>query len=173
MFRFPSPCLFLWWVGRSGKKKKRMNTWRGLGSRVGQAAKQESLVTKSTRKRGLFDYQISKQPLKNVVLMLIKNKNITSCQLLLTKRDLASLTSESGIFLFLLFEKNGSVGRWETKHFIRMAKWVLNKKNNETISMPIHWCMLIHNINSYQDHEATESMLHLNDRCFYSCFFDN
>ena len=63
--------------------------------------------------------------------MLIKNKNITSCQLLLTKQDrvllklikiLASLTSESGIF-FLFFEKNGSVGRWETKHFIGMAKW--------------------------------------------------
>ena len=28
---------------------------------------------------------------------------------------LASLTSESRIFFFLLFQKNGSVGRWETK----------------------------------------------------------
>ena len=29
MFRFPSPCLLRWWVGRSGKKKKKktgMNT---------------------------------------------------------------------------------------------------------------------------------------------------
>ena len=39
--------------------------------------------------------------------------------------------------------------------------------------MPFLWFLLIHNINSKQDHEATESMLHLNDRCFYSCFLDN
>ena len=37
------------------------------------------------RKRGLFDYQMSKQPFKNVVSMLIKDKDITSYQLLLTK----------------------------------------------------------------------------------------
>ena len=46
--------------------------------------------------------------------MLIKNKNITSCQLLLTKQDsvllklikiLASLTSESGIFFFIFRKK--------------------------------------------------------------------
>ena len=29
---------------------------------------------------------------------------------------LASLTSESRFFFFSLFQKNGSVGRWETKH---------------------------------------------------------
>ena len=35
---------------------------------------------------------------------------------------LASLTSESRIFFFfLLFQKNGSVGRWETKRQIGMA----------------------------------------------------
>ena len=33
---------------------------------------------------------------------------------------LASLTSDSSIFVVLLFEKNGSVGRWKTKHFIGM-----------------------------------------------------
>ena len=38
MFRFPSPRLLWWWVGRSGKKQ-RMNTWRGLGSKEGWAAK--------------------------------------------------------------------------------------------------------------------------------------
>ena len=73
--------------------------------------------------------------------MLIKNKNITSCQLLLTKQDrgllklikiLACLTSESGIFFFIF----------------RMAKWVLNKNVYKTISLRIHWCMLINNINS-------------------------
>ena len=64
-----------------------MSTWRGLGSGEGQGAKQESLVTKSTRKRGLFDYQLSKQPLKNVVSMLIKDKDITSYQSLLIKQD--------------------------------------------------------------------------------------
>ena len=64
--------------------------------------------------------------------MLIKDKDITSYQLLLIKQDrvlvLASLTSffdytvvNMEFFFFLLFEKNGSVGRWETKHFIRMA----------------------------------------------------
>ena len=36
---------------------------------------------------------------------------------------LASLTSESGnfFFFFLLFEKSGSVWRWETKYFMGMA----------------------------------------------------
>ena len=79
---------------------------------------------------------MAKQPLKNVVLMLIKDKDITSSQLLLIKQDrvlvLASLTSFFDytvvnleflflFFFFLLFEKNGSVGRWETKHFIAIA----------------------------------------------------
>ena len=69
--------------------------------------------------------------------MLIKDKDITSYQLLLIKQDrvlvLASLTSFVDytvvnleffffFFFFLLFEKNGSVGRWGTKHFIWMAK---------------------------------------------------
>ena len=66
--------------------------------------------------------------------MLIKDKDITSYQLLLIKQDrvlvLASLTSffdytvvnlEFFFVFFSLFEKNGSVGRWETKHFIGMA----------------------------------------------------
>ena len=64
--------------------------------------------------------------------MLIKDKDITSYQLLLIKQDrvlvLASLTSffdytvvNMDFFFFLLFEKNGSVGRWETKHFIGIA----------------------------------------------------
>ena len=63
--------------------------------------------------------------------MSIKDKDITSYQLLLIKQDrvlvLASLTSffdytVVNLFFFLLFEKNGSVGRWGTKHFIGMAK---------------------------------------------------
>ena len=67
--------------------------------------------------------------------MLIKDKDITSYQLLLTKQDrvlvLASMTSFFDyavvnldfffLFFFLLFEKNGSVGQWETKNFIGMA----------------------------------------------------
>ena len=64
--------------------------------------------------------------------MLIKDKDITSYQLLLTKQDrvlvLASMTSffdytvvNLDFFFFLLFEKNGSVGQWETKLFIGMA----------------------------------------------------
>ena len=32
--------------------------------------------------------------------------------------------------------------------------------------MPILLCLLIHSINSKLDHEATESKLLLNDRCF-------
>ena len=36
------------------KKKKGTNTWKDLGAREGRAAKYESLVTKSTRKRGSF-----------------------------------------------------------------------------------------------------------------------
>ena len=82
---------------------------------------------------------MSKQPLKNVVSMLINNKDITSYQLLLIKQDrvlvLASLTSffdytvvNMEFFFFLLFEKNGSVGRWETKHFIGMALVEINNQ---------------------------------------------
>ena len=91
---------------------------------------------------GLFDYQMSEQPLKNVVSMLIKDKDITSYQLLLIKQDrvlvLASLTSffdytvvnlEIFFCFFSLFEKNGSVGRWETKHFIGMAFMQSYQKN--------------------------------------------
>ena len=62
--------------------------------------------------------------------MLIKDKDITSYQLLLTKQDrvlvLASMTSffdyaVVNLDFFFLFEKNGSVGQWETKNFIGMA----------------------------------------------------
>ena len=68
--------------------------------------------------------------------MLIKDKHITSYQLMLIKQDrvlvLASLNSFFDytvvnldfFFFFLLFEKNGSVARWETKHFIGMAIFV-------------------------------------------------
>ena len=69
--------------------------------------------------------------------MLIKDKDITSYQLLLTKQDrvlvLPSVTSFFDytvvnlefFFSFLLFGKNGSVGRWETKYFIGMALFSL------------------------------------------------
>ena len=70
--------------------------------------------------------------------MLINNKDITSYQLLLMKQDrvlvLASLTSFFDYtvvnmeFFFLLFEKNGSVRRWETKHFIGMALVEINNQ---------------------------------------------
>ena len=50
-------------------------------------------------------------------------------QLVLTGQDrvlenlsICFFTSDSGIFFFLLFQKNGSVGRWETKHFMGMAQ---------------------------------------------------
>ena len=50
MFRFPSPSLSWWWVGRSGKtEKKRKNTGRVLSASEGRAAKYESLVTWSFR----------------------------------------------------------------------------------------------------------------------------
>ena len=70
---------------------------------------------------------MSKQPLKNVVSMLIKNNAIASYQLLLIKQNrmlvnysFFSLTSEPGIF-FYYFEKEVSIGRWEKKKFIGMA----------------------------------------------------
>ena len=62
--------------------------------------------------------------------MLIKDKDITSYQLLLIKQDrvlvLACLTSffdytVVNLVFFFTFRKNGSVGRWEMKHFIGMA----------------------------------------------------
>ena len=59
--------------------------------------------------------------------MLIKDKDITSYQLLL-KQDRVLLKQSTclfdqwiWIFFFLLFEKNGWVGRWEMKQFIGMA----------------------------------------------------
>ena len=57
--------------------------------------------------------------------MLIKDQDITSYQLLLKQdrvlvKQLVNRDFFFGFF-FLLFEKNGSVGRWETKHFIGMA----------------------------------------------------
>ena len=76
---------------------------------------------KVNSKRVLFDYQMSKQPLKNVVSMLINNKDITSYQLLLIKQDrvlvLASLTSffdytvvNMEIFFFYFSKKMGRSG---------------------------------------------------------------
>ena len=60
--------------------------------------------------------------------MLIKDKDITSYQLLL-KQDRVLLKQSTcffdqwvwNFFFFSLFEKNGSVGRWEMKQFIGMA----------------------------------------------------
>ena len=70
---------------------------------------------------GLFDYQMSEQPLKNVVSMLIKDKDITSYQLLLIKQDrvlvLASLTSFFDYtvvnleFFFVFFHFSKKMGR--------------------------------------------------------------
>lgn len=39
MLHFPSPRLLWFWVGRSGEKKKEIDTWKSLGSREGLAAK--------------------------------------------------------------------------------------------------------------------------------------
>ena len=50
-------------------------------------------------------------------------------QLVLTGQDrvlenlsICFFKSDSGIFFFSLFQKNGSVGRWETKHFMGVAQ---------------------------------------------------
>ena len=64
--------------------------------------------------------------------MLIKDEDITSYQLLL-KQDrvlVKQLVNRDFFFcfFFLLFEKNGSVGRWETKHFIGMALVEINNQ---------------------------------------------
>ena len=57
---------------------------------------------------------------KNAVSMkqnrALMNKVLAS---LTTESENFLSTSESGFF-FLLFEKHGSIGRWETKHFIGM-----------------------------------------------------
>ncbi len=76
MFRFPSPHLLWWEVGRSGKKKK--NTWRDLGSfkKPGEAEPKDF---------------ISVDLDENIDTIIVN--------------ALASLTSESGFFLFLHFEK--------------------------------------------------------------------
>ena len=65
----------IWAIGKSRMCKfhKRRKGLRWMGSNDNQ--------------RGLFDYQMSKQPLKNVVSMLIKDKDIKSYQLLLIKHD--------------------------------------------------------------------------------------
>ena len=84
--------------------------------------------------------------------MLIKDKDITSYQLLLIKQDrvlvLASLTSFFDytvvnldfFFFFLLFETNGSVGQWETKLFIGMALiWQPMFKKNRNMHSSFTW----------------------------------
>ena len=64
---------------------------------------------------------MSKQPLKDLVSISVKEKDITSHQLLLVKQDrvlcklkylLLGLVNLE--FFFLLFEKIGSIGLWET-----------------------------------------------------------
>ena len=69
---------------------------------------------------------MSKQPLKNVVSMLIKDKDITSYQLLLIKQDrvlvLASLTS------FFAY----TVVNLEFFFFTFRKKWVGRAMGNET-----------------------------------------
>ena len=59
-----------------------MNTWKGLGAREGRAAKYESLVTKSTRKRGSFvRYSLSRVADSNscaLVIRLRKEKRVVA-----------------------------------------------------------------------------------------------
>ena len=88
MFRFPSPRLLWWQVGRSGKNKKKEWTLEGVWvpEKAGLLSKKPGYKVNS-KTCGLFDYQMSKQPLKNVVSMLIKDKDITSFKLLLIKQD--------------------------------------------------------------------------------------
>ena len=77
----------------------------------------ENLVTKLTPKRGLFDYQMSKQPLKNVVSMLIKDKDITSYQLIKQDGVLVNLSLlwlvNLEFFVFTFRKKMGRSGDWK------------------------------------------------------------
>ena len=65
--------------GSVGRAKKKEWTLEGVWvpGKAGLLSK-KAWFTKSTLKRGLFDYQMSKQPLKNIVSMLIEDKDITS-----------------------------------------------------------------------------------------------
>ena len=87
MFRFSSPRLLWWWVGRSvgiqkKKKKKKCKHLKedGLLSRKAWLQRQLENVVSST-------IECLNNLYKNVVLMLIKDKDITSQQLLLIKQD--------------------------------------------------------------------------------------
>ena len=54
------------------------------------------------------------------IIPIVVNKT-RSCACKLKYLLLWLVNLEFFFFFFLLFEKNGSVGRWETKHFIGVA----------------------------------------------------
>ena len=67
-----------------------MNTCRVLGSRVPEKAgllSKKAWLQSQLQKTWSFRLSMSKQPLKNVVSMLIKDKDITSYQLSSIKQD--------------------------------------------------------------------------------------
>ena len=67
-----------------------MNTLRGLGSfkKPGDVEPNDSVSVNLTENVGtIINAFGTKQPLKNLVSMLIKDKDITSYQLLLIKQD--------------------------------------------------------------------------------------
>ena len=98
MFRFLSPRLLWRWVGRSvgqkKRKKKKMNTWRGLGSREGRTAKEKTTYIISLWKKIVSlliivyaEFYCLVKCCNKLSIYLIKEKDITSHQLLLIKQD--------------------------------------------------------------------------------------
>ena len=90
---------------------------------LGRAKKKELTLEGvwSDGKRCIFwhDYQLSKQPLKNVVSMLIKDKDITSYTNCCKLKYLLLWLWIRNFFLFLFFEKSASVGRWEWPNWLQ------------------------------------------------------
>ena len=78
MFRFPSPRLLRWWVGRSGKKKK--NEWVLEGDWVPEKAGMLS-------KEAWLQSQLEGVVFSTNAYTVYKDKDITSDQLLLIKQD--------------------------------------------------------------------------------------
>ncbi len=110
-------------VGRSvGQKKKEKNEHFNF-KKPGDAEPKDFLSVDLAENVGTIVNALGTgQPLKNLVSMLIKDKDITSYQLLLIKQDRVLESETCFIYLFIFsFRKNGPVGRWETKHFIGMA----------------------------------------------------
>ena len=118
MFRFPSPSLSWRWVGQSGKKKSKHKHVKGseCHRRPGCSVRKLGCVVLSfvirwcNRNRTTKCLKrLQKRSIDDNLRQLVLKTRSCACKL-----KYLLLYKWFWIFFFLLFQKNGSVGRWET-----------------------------------------------------------